>query len=60
MTLPGSKSLTNRILLLSSLSQGTTIVRNVLESADTRYMIEALKCLDVSFSFVYFISVTLN
>jgi 3-phosphoshikimate 1-carboxyvinyltransferase len=48
ITLPGSKSLTNRVLLLSALSQGTTVVKNVLESADTRYMLEALKQLQVS------------
>jgi 3-phosphoshikimate 1-carboxyvinyltransferase len=30
--LPGSKSLSNRILLLSALAQGTTTVENLLES----------------------------
>ena len=33
--LPGSKSLSNRLLLLSSLAQGTTEVQNLLDSDDT-------------------------
>jgi len=48
ISLPGSKSLTNRVLLISALSKGTTIVRNILKSDDTHYMIEALKKLKVS------------
>lgn len=47
ITLPGSKSLTNRVLLLSALSVGETNVKNVLESADTRYMLDALKHLGI-------------
>lgn len=43
--LPGSKSLSNRILLLAALSEGTTIVDNLLNSDDVHYMIEALKTL---------------
>ena len=43
VTLPGSKSLSNRVLLLSALSQGTTVVENLLDSADIRYMLGALK-----------------
>ena len=46
-TLPGSKSLSNRVLLLSALSEGTTKIENLLESADIRYMIEALKQLKI-------------
>ena len=42
VTLPGSKSLSNRCLLLAALSDGTTKVDNLLESDDIRYMLEAL------------------
>lgn len=43
--LPGSKSLSNRILLLAALSEGTTVVDNLLDSDDIHYMLEALKTL---------------
>lgn len=43
VTLPGSKSITNRILLLSAISKGATTIKNTLSSDDTHYMIEALK-----------------
>src|SRR5918999_3735504 len=46
--LPGSKSLSNRILLLSALAQGATEVRNLLDSDDTHYMIASLRQLGVS------------
>ncbi|KAJ1451403.1 Enolpyruvate transferase domain-containing protein [Pelagophyceae sp. CCMP2097] len=42
VTLPGSKSLSNRALLLAAMCQGETIVRNVLASDDTERMLEAL------------------
>jgi 3-phosphoshikimate 1-carboxyvinyltransferase len=45
--LPGSKSLSNRILLLSALAGGTTEVYNLLESDDTARMMEALGRLGV-------------
>ncbi len=45
--LPGSKSLSNRVLLLAALSEGTTVVENILDSEDIRYMISALKTLQV-------------
>ena len=47
VTLPGSKSLSNRCLLLAALSTGTTRVENLLESDDIRYMLEALELLRV-------------
>lgn len=47
VTLPGSKSLSNRCLLLAALSEGTTRVDNLLESDDIRYMLEALDTLQV-------------
>ncbi|KAJ9525691.1 hypothetical protein QJQ45_003504 [Haematococcus lacustris] len=46
--LPGSKSLSNRILLLAALAEGTTVVKNLLQdSDDIRYMVGALKALGV-------------
>jgi len=47
VTLPGSKSLSNRVLLLAALSEGKTRVENLLDSDDIRYMIEALQQLQV-------------
>ena len=47
VTLPGSKSLSNRCLLLAALSEGNTRVDNLLESDDIRYMLEALDTLQV-------------
>eukprot|EP00529_Nitzschia_sp_RCC80_P018902 CAMPEP_0113504512 /NCGR_PEP_ID=MMETSP0014_2-20120614/34755_1 /TAXON_ID=2857 /ORGANISM="Nitzschia sp." /LENGTH=499 /DNA_ID=CAMNT_0000399627 /DNA_START=83 /DNA_END=1582 /DNA_ORIENTATION=- /assembly_acc=CAM_ASM_000159 len=47
VTLPGSKSLSNRCLLLAALSDGDTKVDNLLESDDIRYMLEALDQLQV-------------
>ena len=46
--LPGSKSLTNRALLLSALSEGTTRLHNVLVSDDTTRMREALSQLGIA------------
>ncbi len=43
VTLPGSKSISNRVLLLAALSQGTTVVRDLLDSDDTRVMLQALR-----------------
>ncbi len=40
--IPGSKSLSNRILLLAALCKGTTRVSNLLVSDDIRYMLDAL------------------
>jgi 3-phosphoshikimate 1-carboxyvinyltransferase len=45
--LPGSKSISNRILLLAALSSGTTRILDLLASDDTRYMLEALSKLGV-------------
>jgi 3-phosphoshikimate 1-carboxyvinyltransferase len=46
--LPGSKSISNRILLLSALAQGDTRIRDLLDSDDTRRMLEALRSLGVA------------
>ena len=43
--LPGSKSISNRVLLLAALSHGTTTVHDLLASDDTRVMLDALKAL---------------
>ena len=43
--LPGSKSISNRVLLLAGLSVGTTIVHDLLASDDTRVMLDALRAL---------------
>jgi 3-phosphoshikimate 1-carboxyvinyltransferase len=41
--LPGSKSISNRVLLLAGLSAGTTVVHDLLDSDDTRVMLAALR-----------------
>ena len=41
--LPGSKSISNRVLLLAGLSEGTTVVHDLLDSDDTRVMLAALR-----------------
>jgi len=43
--LPGSKSISNRTLLLAALAQGRTVLRELLDSDDTRHMITALRAL---------------
>lgn len=45
--LPGSKSISNRVLLLAALASGTTEVHDLLDSDDTRHMLAALKALGV-------------
>ena len=47
--LPGSKSLSNRILLLSMLAEGQTEIQNLLDSDDIRRMVEALEKLGIEF-----------
>jgi 3-phosphoshikimate 1-carboxyvinyltransferase len=43
--LPGSKSISNRVLLLAGLAEGQTRVHDLLDSDDTRVMLEALRAL---------------
>jgi len=50
VNLPGSKSLSNRALLLAALAQGTTKITNLLESDDTRHMLNALKQLGIQYT----------
>ena len=47
ITLPGSKSISNRTLLLAALAEGTTDIRALLASDDTERMLDALKLLGV-------------
>jgi len=47
ITLPGSKSISNRTLLLAALATGTTEIRDLLASDDTSRMLEALQLLGV-------------
>jgi 3-phosphoshikimate 1-carboxyvinyltransferase len=48
--LPGSKSISNRVLLLAALAKGETEVLGLLDADDTRVMRDALAVLGVSFS----------
>lgn len=45
VTLPGSKSISNRVLLLAAMCTGTTTVHDLLDSDDTRVMLDALRVL---------------
>ncbi|MDW6004279.1 3-phosphoshikimate 1-carboxyvinyltransferase [Vibrio mangrovi] len=49
VNLPGSKSVSNRALLLAALAQGTTRLTNLLDSDDIRHMLNALKLLGVPY-----------
>ncbi len=48
--LPGSKSISNRILLLAALAEGETRIHDVLDSDDTRYMLDALRKLGIEWA----------
>ena len=50
VTVPGSKSITNRALLLAALAKGTTTLQGVLFSDDSRVFMEALKSLGYTLS----------
>lgn len=47
ITLPGSKSISNRTLLLAALAEGKTVIRDLLASDDTARMLEALTALGI-------------
>lgn len=47
IALPGSKSITNRALLLAALATGKSEIRNALESDDSKYMVEGLRKLGI-------------
>ena len=50
VTLPGSKSISNRLLLLSALCAGSTTLHDLLDSDDTRVMLAALRALSCGVS----------
>ncbi len=52
LSIPGSKSISNRALLLSALAGGTTRLSNVLRSDDTSVMLDALKTLGIGINAV--------
>ena len=47
VTIPGSKSISNRALLLAAQAQGQTTITNLLDSDDVRHMLNALAQLGV-------------
>lgn len=49
VNLPGSKSVSNRALLLAALATGTTRLTNLLDSDDIRHMLNGLKQLGVNY-----------
>lgn len=50
VTVPGSKSLTNRALICAAMAKGTSVLSGVLESEDTEVMIQAWQALGLSLS----------
>jgi 3-phosphoshikimate 1-carboxyvinyltransferase len=48
--LPGSKSISNRVLLLAALASGETEVKGLLDADDTRVMLDALSALGIQVS----------
>ncbi|GHK34206.1 3-phosphoshikimate 1-carboxyvinyltransferase [Escherichia coli] len=50
INLPGSKSVSNRALLLAALAHGKTVLTNLLDSDDVRHMLNALAALGVSYT----------
>ncbi|TKI07490.1 3-phosphoshikimate 1-carboxyvinyltransferase [Martelella alba] len=49
VNLPGSKSVSNRALLLAAMAKGTTRLTNLLDSDDVRHMLAALTALGVTY-----------
>ena len=47
VAIPGSKSITNRVLLIAALAGGISHLNNALMSDDTRYMANALRDLGI-------------
>jgi 3-phosphoshikimate 1-carboxyvinyltransferase len=48
IAVPGSKSLSNRALVVASLAEGTSLLTNVLHSDDTRYMMTHLRSIGIT------------
>ena len=49
INLPGSKSLSNRALLLAALAKGSTTITNLLDSDDVSHMLNALSKLGITY-----------
>ncbi|WP_137227245.1 3-phosphoshikimate 1-carboxyvinyltransferase [Shewanella sp. MEBiC00475] len=49
INIPGSKSISNRALLLATLAKGSTTLTNLLDSDDIRYMLASLKQLGINY-----------
>ena len=58
--LPGSKSISNRVLLLAALAKGATTVHGLLDAEDTRVMLGALQKLDIVIDLRDFDSMVVN
>ncbi len=58
--LPGSKSISNRVLLLAALAKGATRVHGLLDAEDTRTMLGALQKLDIIIDVRDFASMVVN
>jgi len=58
--LPGSKSISNRVLLLSALAKGATRLHGLLDAEDTRVMLGALQKLDIVIDLRDFASMVVN
>ncbi|EAW1721056.1 3-phosphoshikimate 1-carboxyvinyltransferase [Salmonella enterica subsp. indica] len=50
INLPGSKSVSNRALLLAALACGKTVLTNLLDSDDVRHMLNALSSLGINYT----------
>ncbi|MGX9463090.1 3-phosphoshikimate 1-carboxyvinyltransferase [Shewanella sp. A14] len=50
INIPGSKSISNRVLLLATLAKGSTTLTNLLDSDDIRYMLASLKQLGIKYT----------
>lgn len=50
INLPGSKSVSNRALLLAALACGKTVLMNLLDSDDVRHMLNALSALGINYT----------
>ncbi|WWO97610.1 MAG: 3-phosphoshikimate 1-carboxyvinyltransferase [Candidatus Dasytiphilus stammeri] len=49
INLPGSKSISNRALLIAAQANGITMLKNLLDSDDVRYMLKALRKLGIKY-----------
>jgi len=58
--LPGSKSISNRVLLLAALAKGATRVHGLLDAEDTRVMLGALQKLDIVIDLRDFATMVVN